>query len=51
MGRSMDIRLKKHQWHIQLKHPDKLAIAEHSINQGHRCYLHSSLNPQSGIPY
>jgi hypothetical protein len=27
MGHSIDIRLKEHQWHIQLEHPDKLAIA------------------------
>jgi hypothetical protein len=34
MGRSVDIRLKEQQWHIQLEHPDKSAVAEHSINQG-----------------
>jgi hypothetical protein len=34
-GRSVDIRLKEHQRHIRLEHPDKSAIAEHSIDQGH----------------
>jgi hypothetical protein len=32
----VDIRLKEHQRHIQLEHPDKLAVAEHSIDQGYR---------------
>jgi hypothetical protein len=31
-GRSMDIRLKEHQRHIRLQHPDKSVVAEHSIN-------------------
>jgi hypothetical protein len=31
----MDIRLKEHQRHIRLEHPDKSALAEHSIDQGH----------------
>jgi hypothetical protein len=39
---SVDIRLKEHQRHIRLKHPDKLAIAEHSIDQGHRIQFHNS---------
>jgi hypothetical protein len=41
-GRSVDIRLKEHQRHIRLQHPDKSAIAEHSIDQGHRIQFHSS---------
>jgi hypothetical protein len=36
MGCSVDIKLKEHQWHIKLEHPDKSAVAEHSINHGHR---------------
>jgi hypothetical protein len=35
-GRSVDIRLKECQRHIRLRHPDKSAVAEHSIDQGHR---------------
>jgi hypothetical protein len=38
----MDIRLKEHQWHIRLEHPDKSAISEHSINQGHYIQFHNS---------
>jgi hypothetical protein len=38
----MDIRLKDHQRHIRLEHPDKSAIAEHSIDQGHHIQFHSS---------
>jgi hypothetical protein len=34
-GRFVDIRLKEHRRHIRLEHPDKSAVAEHSINQGH----------------
>jgi hypothetical protein len=41
-GRSVDIRLKQHQWHIRLEHPDKSAIAEHSIDQGHDIQFHNS---------
>jgi hypothetical protein len=33
-GRSVDMRLKQHQRHIRLEHPDKSAVAEHSIYQG-----------------
>jgi hypothetical protein len=38
----MEIRLKEHQWHIRLEHPDKSAVAEHSIDQGHRIQFHNS---------
>jgi hypothetical protein len=41
-GRSVDIRLKKHQRHIRLEHPDKSTIAEHSIDQGHRIQFNNS---------
>jgi hypothetical protein len=41
-GRSADIRLKEHQWHIRLQHPDKSAIYEHSIDQGHHIQFHNS---------
>jgi hypothetical protein len=41
-GRSLGIRLKEHQWHIRLEHPNKSAIAEHSTDQGHRIQFHSS---------
>jgi hypothetical protein len=32
MGLSVDIRLKEHQQHIRLEHPDKSAVAEQSID-------------------
>jgi hypothetical protein len=35
-GRSVDIRLKEHQRLIRLEHPDKSAVAEHTIEQGYR---------------
>jgi hypothetical protein len=41
-GHSVDIRLKEHQRHIRLEHPDKSAVAEHSIDQGHRIQSHNS---------
>jgi hypothetical protein len=41
-GRSVDIRLKEHQRHIRLVHPDKSAVAEHSIDHGHCIQFHSS---------
>jgi hypothetical protein len=41
-GRSVDIRLKEHQWHIRLKHPDNSAEAEHSIDQGHCIQFHNA---------
>jgi hypothetical protein len=41
-GHSVDIRLKEHQWHIHLEHLDKLDMAEHSIDQGHRIQFHIS---------
>jgi hypothetical protein len=41
-GRSVDIKLKEHQRHIRVEHPDKSAVAEHSIDQGHRIQFHNS---------
>jgi hypothetical protein len=32
----------QHQRHIRLEHPDKSAIAEHSIDQGHCIQFHNS---------
>jgi hypothetical protein len=40
-GCLVHIRLKEHQWHIQLEHPDKSAVAKHSINQGHHIQFHN----------
>jgi hypothetical protein len=34
-GRSIDTRIKEHHRHIRLAHPEKSAVAEHSISQGH----------------
>jgi hypothetical protein len=34
-GCSIDTRNKEYHQHIRLAHPDKLAVAEHSINWGH----------------
>jgi hypothetical protein len=42
MGHWIDTRLKDHQQHICLEHPDKSAMAEHSINLGHLILLHNS---------
>jgi hypothetical protein len=39
-GHSIDTRLKEHQRHISLEHPDILAMEEHSINLGHHIQLH-----------
>jgi hypothetical protein len=42
MGHHVDIRLKEHQQHIQLEHPDKSVIAEHSIDHRHCIQFHNS---------
>jgi hypothetical protein len=39
-GHSVDIKLKENQRYIRLEHPDKSAVAEHSIDQGHRIQFH-----------
>jgi hypothetical protein len=41
-GRSVDIRMKEHQRHIRLDHPGKSAVAEYSIDQGHRIQFHNA---------
>jgi hypothetical protein len=41
-GRSVDIRLMEHQGHLRLEHPDKSAVAKHSIDQGHRIQFHDA---------
>jgi hypothetical protein len=38
----VDIRLKEHQRHIRLEDPDKSAVAEHTIDQGHRIQFHDA---------
>jgi DNA-binding IclR family transcriptional regulator len=38
----MDTRLKDHQQHICLEHPDKSGMAEHSIDLGHRIPFHNT---------
>jgi hypothetical protein len=38
-GRSIDTRIKENHRHIRLTHPDKSAVAEHSISRGHRIQL------------
>jgi hypothetical protein len=38
-GSSIEIGVKEHQCHIRLEHPDKSAVAEHSIYVGHRIQL------------
>jgi hypothetical protein len=50
-GRSVDIRIKEHQRHIRLNHPDKSAVAEHSIDQGHRIQFHDASNLATKIRY
>jgi hypothetical protein len=41
-GRSVDIRVKENQRHIRLEHPDKSAVAEHSIDHGHCNTFHNT---------
>jgi hypothetical protein len=41
-GCSTDTMLKEHQWHICQEHPDKSAMAEHSINLGHHTAILST---------
>jgi hypothetical protein len=41
-GRSLDIRLKEYQRHIQPERPDKSAVAVHSMIQGHRILFHNA---------
>jgi hypothetical protein len=39
---SVDFSLKEHQRHTRLEHPEKSAVEEHTINQGHRIHFHNS---------
>jgi hypothetical protein len=39
---SVDIRLKEHQQHIQPEHPDKMAVAGHSIDHRLHIQFHNS---------
>jgi hypothetical protein len=41
-GRSIYTRIKEHHQHIRLAHPDKSAVAEHSISRGHRNQLQNT---------
>jgi hypothetical protein len=41
-GRSIEMRIKEHRWHIHLSHLGKSTDAEHSINLDHRIQLHST---------
>jgi hypothetical protein len=41
-GRSVDTRLKEHQWHIRLEQPDKSAVAEHTVDLWHRIQFHKT---------
>jgi hypothetical protein len=41
-GRSVDTRLKEHQRHIRLEHPDKSAVAEHTVDLGHHIQFHET---------
>jgi hypothetical protein len=41
-GRSIQTRIKGHHRHISVEQPDKSAVAEHSINLGHRIKLHDT---------
>jgi hypothetical protein len=38
-GHSIKTRVKEHQRHTRLQHPDKSTVAKHSINLGHRIQL------------
>jgi hypothetical protein len=41
-GRSTETRCKEHVRHIRLEQPEKSAVAEHSINSGHRIAFSST---------
>jgi hypothetical protein len=41
-GRSTETSIKEHQRHIRLQHPDKSAVAEHSINLDHRIQIQNT---------
>jgi hypothetical protein len=35
-GHTIETRVEEHQWHIRQSHPDRSAVAEHSINHDHK---------------
>jgi hypothetical protein len=41
-GHSIENRVKEHHWHFCLYHPEKSAVAEHSINLDDCMRLHDS---------
>jgi hypothetical protein len=41
-GRSINTRIKEHHRYIRLAHPDKSAVAEHRISQGHLFQLQNT---------
>jgi hypothetical protein len=41
-GRSIDLRIKEHERHIRLVHPDKSAVAEHSLEHDQIIRLHDT---------
>jgi hypothetical protein len=41
-GCSVDTRLKEHQRHIRLDHPEKSVVAEHSVDLGHCIQFHNT---------
>jgi hypothetical protein len=43
------MRVIEHHWHIHLYHPDKYALAEHSINPGHCISLAKKSKPMDHI--
>jgi hypothetical protein len=50
-GRSIETRVREHHRHIRLQHLEKSAIAELSINLGHRIQLHNTSIPASKSRY
>jgi hypothetical protein len=38
----VDTRLKERQRHVHLEHPDKSAVAQHSVDLGHRIQVHNT---------
>jgi hypothetical protein len=44
-GHSIETKVKEHHGHIQLHHPEKLALAEHSIDLGHHILLNDTPIP------
>jgi hypothetical protein len=41
-GRSVDTRLKEHQRYIRPEHPDKSAVAKHTVDLGQRIQFHET---------